>query len=104
MKFSELENREKENKGGRHWEDLVGYSLDDLMINLETTFPEGYGWEDLNKLEIDHIIPKSHFKYASTEDEEFKKCWALNNLQFLTIEDNRKKKNKLIWFGGKESA
>jgi hypothetical protein len=42
-------------------------------------------WDDNDKStwkwQIDHIIPHSTFKYASMEDEEFKKCWALSNLR-----------------------
>ena len=78
-----------------HWENLVGYTTNDLIKHLEKTSP--YLIEDyLNgELHIDHIIPKSLYKYISYEDEEFKKCWNLRNLRLITIEENLNKSNKL---------
>jgi len=38
--------------------------------------------------QIDHIIPHSTFNYKSMEDEEFKKCWALENLRPLSSKQN----------------
>lgn len=43
---------------------------------------------------IDHIKPISLFKYETAEDPEFKKCWALDNLQPLEKIANLKKGNK----------
>ena len=85
------------NKNGRHWEDLVDYTLDDLIKRLEQTIPEGYTWQDFleGKLHIDHIIPKSVFNYTKPEHIDFKRCWALNNLQLLPARENRIKSNKL---------
>ena len=40
---------------------------------------------------IDHIKPVHLFNYKSTDDEEFKECWSLNNLQPLWAKDNFKK-------------
>lgn len=37
---------------------------------------------------IDHIIPQSEFAYSSMEDENFKKCWALENLRPLSAKQN----------------
>ena len=45
--------------------------------------------------EIDHIIPRSFFKYRSPRNKQFKKCWALENLQPLWKSENRKKGNKI---------
>ena len=39
--------------------------------------------------QIDHIIPHSTFLYTSMEDEEFKKCWALENLRPLRADLNQ---------------
>lgn len=87
----------KNGKGGKHWEDLVGYTLNDLYGHLEKLFKDGMNWENQGKYwEIDHIIPKSWFKYKTYEDEEFKLCWSLPNLQPLRTEINRKKNNKFI--------
>jgi len=84
-------------KNGWHWEDLVGYTLEDLIKRLKKTMPKGYTWEDcLNgKLHIDHIIPKSIFHFTKPEHPDFKKCWALKNLQLLPAKENIIKSNKL---------
>jgi len=87
----------KENKAGRKWETLVGYTLDDLIKRLKKTMPEGYSWNDFmrGKLHIDHIIPKSAFNYAKPEHMDFSRCWGLKNLRLLSKEENLKKSNKL---------
>ena len=38
--------------------------------------------------QIDHIIPVSHFKYNCESDEEFKKCWSLDNLRPYSAKQN----------------
>jgi len=80
----------KGNKNGRHWENLVGYSLSDLIKRLKKTIPKNYNWEDYieGKLHIDHIIPKSIFNYDKPEHTDFKRCWALSNLQLLPAKEN----------------
>jgi len=87
----------KGNKQGRHWEDLVGYELNDLIKRLKKTIPKGYTWQDYldSKLHIDHIIPVSVFNFTKPEHLDFKKCWALKNLQLLPAKENLEKHNKL---------
>lgn len=87
----------KGNKNSRHWEDLVGYTLKDLIEHLKKTLPEGYSWNDYlkGKLHIDHKIPKSMFNYTKFEHPDFKRCWALNNLQLLPAKENVTKDNKI---------
>ena len=83
-------------KGGRHWESLVGYTLAELMVSLEGKFDEHMNWDNYGAYwHIDHKIPKSHFVYDKPEDDGFKQCWALSNLQPLEQVANRKKSNKL---------
>jgi hypothetical protein len=82
-------------KNGFKWETLVGYTRKQLAKHLEKQFKDGMCWENISKWHIDHIIPKSAFHITSANDIDFKKCWALNNLQPLWIEDNMKKGNKL---------
>jgi hypothetical protein len=45
--------------------------------------------------EIDHVIPKNVFNYEKPEDIDFKRCWAINNLQPLEKHVNRSKKDKI---------
>lgn len=78
-------------KNGRRWEVLVGYTLSDLRCHLEARFSEGMTWDNYGEWEIDHIRPRSSFSFVSAEDEDFKKCWALDNLQPLWRSDNRRK-------------
>ena len=84
----------KENKNGRHWEELVGYTLKDLITHLEKQFKEGMSWRNIGKWHIDHKKPRSSFNFTSYDDEEFKECWALENLQPLWAEENLKKSNR----------
>lgn len=83
-------------KAGRKWETLVGYTLDDLIKHLESKFEPWMSWNNYGKWHIDHIKPKSLFHYENPEDEEFKKCWALDNLQPLEAIENLKKSNKFL--------
>jgi len=80
-------------KAGRRWEQLVGYTLQDLIKHLENLFEPWMSWDNYGKWHVDHIKPKSLFHYESTDDEEFKKCWALENLQPLEAIENLRKSN-----------
>ena len=79
------------------------YTIEDLKLYLESKFEwwmnwDNWGmydvktWDDNNSLtwtwNIDHIIPQSYFKYVSMEDEEFKRCWALENLRPYSAKQN----------------
>lgn len=88
----------KGTKKGRHWETIVGYTLSELMQTLEKEFRDGMSWENYGKWHIDHIIPLAQFQFDTTEDPEFKKAWALNNLQPLWADENQKKSNNFLFF------
>ena len=81
-------------KNGRHWEDLVGYTVNDLMKHLESLFEPWMNWDNYGKWHLDHIRPKSWFKYENPKDEGFKECWALKNLQPLEAKENLIKNNR----------
>ncbi len=90
-------------KNGRHWEDLVGYTLNDLIEHLEKNFEPWMSWENYGKYEeskkkwhIDHIKPMSLFKYEKPRDEDFKDCWSLGNLQPLGAVENMRKYNSYV--------
>lgn len=77
------------------WQKAVGYTLEELVKHLEAQFDENMNWDNHGSYwHIDHIKPKSLFVFESLEDEEFKKCWALNNLQPLEAKENIRKSNK----------
>jgi len=85
------------NKNGRHWEDLVGYTLNNLKTHLENLFDKYMSWDNYGYYwHIDHIKPKSLFHFTKPEDKEFKECWTLNNLQPLEAIENIKKGNRYI--------
>lgn len=84
-------------KNGREWESLVGYTVAQLKAHLELLFMAGMSWENRGLWHIDHRIPKSFFRYETPEDEAFKQCWALSNLQPLWAEVNLKKHASLDW-------
>lgn len=85
------------------------YSFEDLKFHLESQFESwmtwnNWGtysknnWDDNDQTtwtwQIDHIIPHSTFKYKSMEDEEFKKCWSLDNLRPYSAKQNLLDGNK----------
>lgn len=86
----------KQNKEGNHWENLVSYILKELVSHLENQFKPGMSWLNMGKWHIDHIKPISSFNFNSYEDEEFKKCWALSNLQPLWAKENMLKGKNII--------
>ncbi len=83
-------------KHGRTYEGL-DYTPEELKEHLESRFTNGMSWDNMSDWHIDHIRPVSSFNYTTTECEDFKKCWALENLQPLWAADNICKGNK--WDG-----
>lgn len=82
-------------KSNRHWEDIVGYTLEQLMQHLESQFKSDMSWDNYGVYwHIDHIKPKSWFLYESIQDESFKECWALSNLQPLLATENCSKQDR----------
>jgi len=94
----------KGRKMGRKWETLVGYTVDDLKNHLESLWEPWMSWENHGVYKpngprtwhIDHVIPQDMFNYTNPEDEEFKLCWSLNNLQPKCSKTNIIKKNHYI--------
>ena len=84
-------------KNGRSWKTMVPYTIDELQAHLQTTLPAGFTWDDFlsGALHIDHRIPRTAFNYCSSEDYDFGRCWAMDNLQLLPARDNIRKSNKL---------
>lgn len=79
-------------------EKILGFTIQQFMIDFESKFTKGMSWESFNRgeIHIDHIMPKSWFNYKSINDYSFKKCWSLKNLQPLWAKDNLVKSNKYI--------
>lgn len=85
------------NKGGESWKRLVGYSIDELKFYIEKKFKKGMTWERFmaGEIHIDHKIPLSVFHYSSKDDIDFKRAWALSNLQPMWATENLKKGARL---------
>jgi len=102
-------------KRGKSILDFLGYSILDLKNHLEKHFESWMSWEnyglynsescedndtDTWTWQIDHIIPQSKLLYASMQDENFKKCWALENLRPLWSKQNLLDGNRRILLVG----
>jgi hypothetical protein len=86
----------KGNKNGHHWEDLVGWTLQQFKNRFNQLFKPGMTWENHGAVwEIDHIQPLSVHNITSIDCTDFKRAWQLSNLQPLFKEENRSKSNNL---------
>ncbi|TMP97363.1 MAG: hypothetical protein E6L07_03065 [Verrucomicrobia bacterium] len=72
------------------WENLLGYSVEELKAHLESQFTEGMTWDKFfgGGIHIDHVIPRMNFNYISPNDLQFKQCWALSNLRPIWPKEN----------------
>jgi hypothetical protein len=86
-------------EGSKHGESVLSkldYTPQQLKEHLESQFDEKMNWDNYGSYwHIDHIYPQSLLPYESLEDDNFKKCWELNNLRPLEAIENIKKSNKL---------
>ena len=75
---------------------LLGYTTKDLVKHLQKMFTEDMSLEKLlsGEIHIDHIAPQAWFNLNN--DEDVRKCWALDNLQPLWASENLAKRDKMI--------
>ena len=71
--------------------DLLPYTLEELIIHLESKFKDGMTWTNYGEWHVDHIKPMSSFNIINSTDSEFLVCWSLDNLQPLWGGDNLSK-------------
>ncbi len=84
-------------------QDILPYSIEELKTHLESQFEKWMEWGNWGKYnantwkdnesstwtwQIDHIIPQCQLPYASVDDENFSKCWALSNLRPRSAKEN----------------
>lgn len=74
--------------------ETLGYSIKDLKLSIESKFKDGMTWDNYGLWHIDHVRPESWYSYKSVEDDEFKKCWCIENLQPMWAKENIDKSNK----------
>jgi hypothetical protein len=83
---------------------FLSYNVEELKSHIEKQFEpwmtwKNYGvycvetWDDNDSLtwtwNIDHIVPQSDLSYTSMEDNNFKKCWSLENLRPYSSKQNQ---------------
>jgi len=76
--------------------DVLRYTPEELIIHLEKQFTDGMTWENYGEWHVDHKLPITSFNIQEMGDEEFMKCWCLDNLQPMWGEENIRKSNKLL--------
>lgn len=75
---------------------LLGYTIEELMNHLEKQFASGMTWNNYGEWHVDHKKPMALFEFTSTDDDGFKKCWSLDNLQPLWEKDNLSKGTRYL--------
>ena len=76
-----------------HAMDLLGCTVDEVLVHIEKQFKSGMTWDNQGKeWEIDHIIPFAAFDLTN-RDEQFIVCWY-QNLQPLWGHENASKCGK----------
>lgn len=76
--------------------DILGYTPDELINHLEKQFKDDMTWDNYGIWHVDHKFPITSFDIQEMGDEEFMKCWSLENLQPMWGEENIRKSNKLL--------
>ena len=67
----------------------LNYSMLELKQHIEKQFDDKMNWDNYGIYwHIDHIIPQSCLPYTSMTDDNFKKCWELDNLRPLEAKLN----------------
>lgn len=77
-----------------NWVERFGYEPIKFKEHIESLFKPGMSWENYGEWELDHIRPTLLFRFESVNDQEFKKCFALENLQPLWKRENLLKGKK----------
>lgn len=83
----------------------VPYTLEEMQKHLEKQFEPWMNWNNYGPYKvsnwkdddiatwtwsIDHIIPQANLPYSSMLEDNFQKCWALENLRPLNAKQNLK--------------
>ena len=98
---SQINNALKRAGGSKQGESIMQYlpyTIEELKEHLESLWLPGMTWDNHTHegWHLDHIIPQSALLYDSMDHPNFRKCWALENLQPLWAKDNIRKSNKIL--------
>ena len=95
-----ISNRGDSKNGKSTFNEILPYTVNELIEHLESLFEPGMTWNNYGhgegKWSIDHDIPDSWFEYEDMNDKGFQKSWALENLQPMWANENCKKRNKFV--------
>ena len=80
----------------KHYFDILQYTPEELITHLENKFTDKMSWNNYGDWHVDHILPITHFNIQEMGDEEFMRCWSLDNLQPMWGFDNIFKSNKIL--------
>lgn len=75
-------------------EKLLGITITELLVYLETKFKSGMTWKNYGEWEIDHIHPLSSFSLIYPKEQQ--KAFHYTNLQPLWMKENRQKWAKIL--------
>jgi hypothetical protein len=78
-----------------HYFEILQYTPNELIDHLENQFTENMTWDNYGEWHVDHIKPITYFKINEIGDDEFMKCWSLNNLQPMWGHENIRKSNNV---------
>lgn len=87
------ENRVDKNQS---YFNVLRYTPEELINHLEKQFSDGMSWENYGKWHVDHKLPITSFNIQEMGDDEFMKCWSLDNLQPMWGRENIQKSNKIV--------
>ena len=80
----------------KHYFEILQYTPESLIKHLESQFENNMNWDNYGKWHVDHKLPITSFNIEEMGDEEFMRCWSLDNLQPMWGTDNIRKYNKVI--------
>jgi hypothetical protein len=79
-----------------HYFDILQYTPEELIVHLEKQFKDDMTWDNYGVWHVDHKLPITSFDIQEMGDEEFMRCWCLDNLQPMWGEENIRKSNKIL--------
>jgi len=85
----QLEGIKKNKKSSKY-----GINYSEIISHLNNTLPHDYN-KHPKKYCLDHIIPLSYFDLSKAK--EVKKAQSKENIQWLTVQENIQKRDKLNW-------
>lgn len=90
--YNAIKKRRKYRKTGRT-EFLMGCTFDFIRQHIESLFPPGMSWDNMEFWHVDHYIPCSAFSLQDERQQRLCNNWR--NLRPMWASENLSKKNKM---------